>query len=342
VTFLRQAGLLCAFGSPLFAVHALAQASQNTAPAQPAPRPLTLHHAAPATTSSTPQTNSRTSSQTRPTGQARTAHPAAETTAPGEKKSASSTASAKAPGEHAKAASALPSVSGVPINRTVVVLDPAHGGVDGGSRIGDSIQEKDVTLALAFKLRSLLTARGFTVVLTRDSDAATGTNPAAGPLTLDDRAGIANHARAVACLLIHATGSGTGAHLYSSELPATPGVAALEPWLTAQAPWVPQSQSLESHLGAAFNHAGIPLVMSSASVRPVDSLSCPALVVELAPRGEDPASIKNDGYQQRAAEALAGALVFWQNQAVAPVRLPSIPTRAELRHAAAAAEAAQP
>ena len=52
------------------------------------------------------------------------------------------------------------------------MLDAAHGGVDSGSRIGDSTLEKDVTLALAFRLRSLLAARGFTVVMTRENDAA--------------------------------------------------------------------------------------------------------------------------------------------------------------------------
>ena len=207
------------------------------------------------------------------------------------------------------------------LNRTVVVLDPAHGGLDSGSRIGDSILEKNVTLALAFRLRSLLAARGFTVVMTRDSDAATEANSTAAPLTLDDRAGIANHARAVACLLLHATGSGTGAHLYSSELTPAPAEVALLPWLTAQTAWVTQSQALESRLGSALTRAQIPLVMSAASVRPVDSLTCPALVVELAPEGDDESSVNDNEYQQRVAQAIVGALVFWQNQAVPPVRL---------------------
>ena len=100
-----------------------------------------------------------------------------------------------------------------PFNRQVIFLDPAHGGNDSGSRIEDSILEKDVTLQLAFKLRSLLAARGFTVVLSREADAATQPNAPDTPLTLDARAGIGNHARPVACLLRHATGSGRGVHL---------------------------------------------------------------------------------------------------------------------------------
>ncbi len=220
---------------------------------------------------------------------------------------------------------ALPQPTPGPVNRNVVVLDPGHGGIDGGSRIGDSILEKDVTLALALRLRSLLQARGFTVVMTRDSDTPAEPNAAGSPLTLDDRAGLANHPRAVACLLLHASGAGTGVHLYSSELPAAPFETPVLPWLTAQAAWVPQSQTLEQQMALALRRAGVATIRSRASVRPVDSLTCPALVVELAPEGEDAASIFDAGYQQRVATAIAGALVFWPTQMQPPLRPAPVP-----------------
>jgi N-acetylmuramoyl-L-alanine amidase len=190
-----------------------------------------------------------------------------------------------------------------------ILIDPGHGGVDSGSRIGDTVLEKNVTLALAFKLRSLLTARGFNVVLTRDAD-ATPPNAAGQPFTLDDRAGLANHAHAAACLLLHATGSGTGVHLYASELDATGGESQPTPWV-----------ALEQSLATALTRASVPLVVSKASVRPLDSLTCPALVVELAPQSDDPESVNFADYQQRVAQAISGALVFWPNQLQPPVRL---------------------
>lgn len=216
-----------------------------------------------------------------------------------------------------------------------MVLDPARGGADGGSRIGDNILEKDVTLALAFRLRALLNARGFAVTLTREDDAAMEPKSPDTPLSLNDRAGLANHARGIACLLLHATGSGTGVHLYSSELTPTFGETSPLPWLTAQTAWVAQSHRLERLLGEALSRAEVPLVASVTSVRPLDSLTCPAVVLELAPRTEDPASINAAAYQQRVAEAVAGTLVFWQNAAQAPAKLappPRIPhTSADLR-----------
>jgi N-acetylmuramoyl-L-alanine amidase len=200
-----------------------------------------------------------------------------------------------------------------------ILLDPAHGGIDSGSRIGDNILEKDITLALAFKLRSLLAARGFTVVLTRDAD-ATPPNAAGQPLTLDDRAGLANHIHPSACILLHATGAGTGVHLYTSELDPTDTVPAITPWLLAQSPWVPQSRLLAKSFATALTKTGVPLVTSAASVRPVDSLTCPALVLELAPQSDDPDTIRYADYQQQVAQAIAGALVFWPNQLQPPTR----------------------
>jgi N-acetylmuramoyl-L-alanine amidase len=208
----------------------------------------------------------------------------------------------------------------------VIVLDPAHGGVDSGSQISDTTVEKNVTLALAFRLRSLLTARGFNVVMTRDADAPAVPNAAGSAMTLDDRAGIANHAHAAACLVLHATPSGNGVHLYRSELEASEGQPLVVPWLTAQAAWIPQSRLLAKQMATAFSRSGLALVASSASVRPIDSLTCPALVVELAPSGDDADSINDTDYQQRVALAIAGELLFWQNQVQPPARLVAAPS----------------
>jgi N-acetylmuramoyl-L-alanine amidase len=216
---------------------------------------------------------------------------------------------------------ALLSLPPLAFHPTTIVIDPAHGGADNGSRISDNIVEKDVTLALAFRLRSLLTARGFNVVLTREDDKAANTNPPFSPLTLDDRAGIANHERASACIFLHATSSGSGVHLYTSELTPAAGEPSAAPWLTLQAPWVSQSQHLAGSIADALNRSRIPLVNGSASIRPVDSTACPALVFELAPRTDDPDSINDDSYQQSIAQAAANALILWKDAAKPPPHL---------------------
>ena len=178
------------------------------------------------------------------------AKPAATTKRPAAEPAKSPTTPAKSAATAARRTPPTlpPSPATIPINRNVIVLDPSHGGVDSGSQISDKTVEKDVTLALAFRLRSLLTARGFNVVMTREQDAPAVPNAAGAALTLDDRAGIANHARAAACLVLHATPKGSGVHLYRSELEASEAQPVVVPWLTAQAAWISQSRLLESQM----------------------------------------------------------------------------------------------
>jgi N-acetylmuramoyl-L-alanine amidase len=206
----------------------------------------------------------------------------------------------------------------IAIQRRVIVLDPAHGGSDSGAQISDTTVEKDVTLALAFRLRAMLTARGFTVVMTRDSDSPASPAPGGGSLSLNDRAGVANHAHAAACLVLHASSSGDGVHLYRADLDAASAEPSVPPWLTAQAAWIPQSRLLQREIAGALMRSSIPLVVGAVSVRPMDSLTCPALIVELAPADEDADSINRTDYQQQVARAIAGALLVWEGQVQAP------------------------
>ena len=53
---------------------------------------------------------------------------------------------------------------------TVIVLDPGHGGIDGGAVSASGIVEKDINLSIALKLRQLLTLSGYTVIMTRETD----------------------------------------------------------------------------------------------------------------------------------------------------------------------------
>lgn len=298
----------------LVSLTALALTRQTQQPSQPAPyqNSFPVTHTAPA-----PQTATHPSSQTAaPTPATTAVTPAPKPAVP-----------TKTPAE--RLYTAITSLPPLPFHASTIVIDPAHGGSDNGSRISDSTVEKDVTLALAFRLRSLLTARGFNVVLTRSDDKAANPNPPFAPLTLDDRAGIANHERASACLFLHATSRGSGVHLYTSELTPTDGELTIEPWLTAQAPWVTQSDRLAGALGDAFNRAHIPLVDGAASVRPLDSLACPALVLELAPSTDDPDSINDADYQQRVALAAANALILWKDTVHPPPHLaPPAPAHA--------------
>ncbi|GGA53347.1 hypothetical protein GCM10011507_00510 [Edaphobacter acidisoli] len=201
--------------------------------------------------------------------------------------------------------------------RSTILLDPAHGGPDSGAHLANNVLEKDVTLAFAARLRASLTAAGLAVATTRDIDPGT-------VMAADLRAGIANHARPAACILIHATDSGNGVHIITSALPATNTQPRIIPWNTAQAAFIPQSLALANQAGAALTRANLPVLVEQASVRPIDNLTCPAIAIEIAPLGnpsnpDELTPVTDAAYQQRIADAVAKAVAAWRSQPAAPV-----------------------
>lgn len=56
------------------------------------------------------------------------------------------------------------------VSLPVIVIDPGHGGPDGGAVGVDDIVEKDINLSVSEKLRDMFRVCGFEVVMTRDSD----------------------------------------------------------------------------------------------------------------------------------------------------------------------------
>ena len=62
-----------------------------------------------------------------------------------------------------------PAVEGTP-PITVVVIDPGHGGEDGGASSASGVVEKNVNLSVSFALQDLFEAAGIPVVMTRTED----------------------------------------------------------------------------------------------------------------------------------------------------------------------------
>ena len=56
------------------------------------------------------------------------------------------------------------------LNAKTIVIDPGHGGKDPGALGAGTLQEKGIVLSISAKLREILTAKGYTVLMTRDTD----------------------------------------------------------------------------------------------------------------------------------------------------------------------------
>ncbi len=61
----------------------------------------------------------------------------------------------------------------------VIVIDPGHGGFDGGASSSDGTPEKDINLNISLYLRDCLKCYGFNTVLTRETDMSLESDPSA-------------------------------------------------------------------------------------------------------------------------------------------------------------------
>lgn len=81
-----------------------------------------------------------------------------------------------------------------------IVIDPGHGGKDPGALGTGTLREKGIVLSISEKLRELLTAKGYTVLMTRETDRF---------IPLKQRTEFAIQHKADLFLSIHANGSET-------------------------------------------------------------------------------------------------------------------------------------
>jgi N-acetylmuramoyl-L-alanine amidase len=123
------------------------------------------------------------------------------------------------------------SSSGGDSSPITVVIDAGHGGHDRGGIPGQRIAEKDMTLDVALRLRNVLSANGYRVVMTRSSDVF---------VPLGGRVAIANSYRNAVFVCIHfnATGrsgaSGIETYFYSRD--SLPLASAIHYYVTGGAP----------------------------------------------------------------------------------------------------------
>jgi N-acetylmuramoyl-L-alanine amidase len=189
--------------------------------------------------------------------------------------------------------------------RFLVIIDPAHGGDDPGATLGDGLFEKDVTLAIARRIRADLDQRGIAAVLLRDGDAT---------LTLDQRAAAANASHAAVYVCVHATSFGWGVHLYSARFNGAvkPPNRTFLPWSTAQAAYLDLSHTLEASLVTQFEARQIRSVPLESGLRPLRNIAKPAIALEVAEPATVPEAVKEGltsiAYQQSIATAVASGI----------------------------------
>jgi len=224
---------------------------------------------------------------------------------------------------------------------SLVAIDAGHGGDDIGVRTADGLQEKEITLDVARRLRQRLETRlGVRVIMTRDDDRT---------LSLDERAAIANNNKADVFLSLHVNGAlgpgMAGAEVYvlsldgegetirrrsaaeAVALPAVNGgkrIIEVVPWNLAQAPHIDQSASLATMLEEELRRRVpmSPRAIQRAGMRVLTAANMPAAVVEMAylTNGDQASKARGDDFRNGIADALYEAIARFR--VLADAKLP--------------------
>jgi N-acetylmuramoyl-L-alanine amidase len=211
-----------------------------------------------------------------------------------------------------------------------VVLDPGHGGEELGTQGTKGTLEKEITLSVARRLRTLIESRlGLKVFLTREDDRT---------MSLDERSAFANNHRADVFLSIHANSavrpSIKGAEVYyltveradaearkkadenATTLPALGGgnrAIDLILWETAQARYLEQSATLAGFIEQALRPRVemSPRAVQQAPFRVLVGANMPAALVEIGylSNADQESQIATAPYQDQVAQALLDALI---------------------------------
>jgi len=244
-------------------------------------------------------------------------------------------ASAGPPGSPSPPSSPPPAVEAGGVR--TVVIDPGHGGEEVGAQGPGGTLEKDVTLAIARKLRAALAnSLGLQAFLTRDRDQE---------LALDERAAVANNYKADLFVSIHANASRSqgakGSEVYfltyqatddesrriaaiegGAFTPGTPapgsGDLALILWDMAQAEHLEASSALASRIQEELAEVtgSEGRGVKQAPFRVLVGAAMPAVLVEVAfiSNAEEERLLVSDGYQSKVVAALVRGVARYQQQ----------------------------
>jgi len=181
-----------------------------------------------------------------------------------------------------------------------VMIDAGHGGDDRGAQLANGFAEKDVTLAMARRVKAELQDRGIQAHLLRESDYS---------LSLDQRAEISNEQHASVYVSIHASPPGEGVRIYAPALtsPAPAAAGRFLPWESAQSVHLKRSQALARAVSTELNRRGIPVAMISAPLRPLNNINAPAIGIELV-EGEGGREITSARFQNSVAANVAAGI----------------------------------
>ncbi len=189
-----------------------------------------------------------------------------------------------------------------------VVIDPGHGGVDGGavSVLGDS--EKDINLSIALKLREKLKEKGVEVIMTREEDAGLYKETDTNKKNADMKA---------RCRIINDSSPDLMVSIHQNNY-STHGVKGAQVFYYAHSKEGERAAALlQEQLVEALDKNNKRKAKANTSYYILLNVKCPAVIAECGflSNYEEAELLMSEAYQEKVAEALCeGICKYLENQ----------------------------
>lgn len=197
----------------------------------------------------------------------------------------------------------IPTLANPPA-KTVVVIDPGHGGYDSGTKSDNGILEKDLNLAISKKIAAHLSYFDIEVVMTRTDDTApSGADGASRKQSeILSRAKIAKEEDAALLLSVHMNyfpqASCKGAQIFFSENNLQNQVFA---------------HTLQESISALVQPENKRVAKSTDSIFLLNHLNMPAALLECGflSNAEEASKLNDEEYQNQLAFAIASSIISY-------------------------------
>ncbi|MDE7261408.1 MAG: N-acetylmuramoyl-L-alanine amidase [Oscillospiraceae bacterium] len=187
----------------------------------------------------------------------------------------------------------------------VLVIDPGHGGVDGGAVSADGTVESQVNLAMGLRMEEIARLLGVDTVMTRQGDA-----------DLHDEDATTIRQQKVSDLknrveLVNGTAEGILVSLHQNSMPQMPSVRGAQVFYGKAEGSQALAETVQAALNTTLNEQKKEVKAAGSSVYLMEHTEIPAILVECGflSNPEETALLKTEGYQAKLTlTVLAGVL----------------------------------
>lgn len=201
----------------------------------------------------------------------------------------------------------------------VIVIDPGHGGMDGGAQSAGGVTEKNINLAIAKELEHLAKTDGWNVVMTRNEDISLGEN-ANGTIRSKKTKDLLERARIISEVKPNVTVS---IHLNSfREDRSVQGAQVFYPSGSEEKPVIAESKRLaeivQESLSNGIDDGTERIALSKSGVLILKNPATPIIIVECGflSNSREAELLESEDYQKKLAACIYKGIMTFSNKEV--------------------------